>query len=178
MAKYEDQSLEDLRTMAELKDIDFKKNIGKDALIKKLVEFDNSEIEEDDTPVKEGKTPKKTLKQKLKEMDIVKRVKISCNDPQFKGRNGVSLKVGNKYKMVGKFVPFDTAWHVQVPVLEALKNKRWRETKMKTTPDGMKIPVTRIRPAYSIEYLDDLTPDEIKKLAAEQAARGTFTEEQ
>ena len=171
----EEKSLSELKDIAEELQLDFPKNIGKAKLLEKIQE---DELAVEGKPAKmEGVKPKKkeTTAELTKRMNVLKRVIVSSNDPQQKGRNGYSLKVGNAKVMVGKFIPYDTVWHIQEPVLKALRNKRWRETKFKTDPaTGNKYPVVTMRPAFVIEELPPLTRGELEKLAAEQAARGSI----
>jgi len=174
----EGKELQELRTIAEDLGIEFPKNIGKVKLIDKIVE---AESQEDVTPVQiEGvRVKKKTPAEIKKEMNILKRVRVSPNDPQHKGRNGVTRKIGNKYGVVGKFIPFDTVWHCPEPVYNDLKEAKYRVTKFKTdSVTGMKVAVTKWYPAFVIEDLPQLTAKELKKLAAEQASRGSIPSEE
>ena len=174
-AYLEEKSLSELRDIAEELAIDFPKNIGKAKLLEKIQE---DELAVEGKPANiEGTKPKKkeTVADLSKRMNVLRRVIISANDPQYKGRNGVSLKVGNAKVMVGKFITFDTIWHIQEPIYKVLKGRKWRETKFKTDPaTGNKYPVTTMRPAFVIEDLEPLTKKEIEKLAADQSARGSI----
>lgn len=174
----EGKELHELRTIAEDLGIEFPKNISKLKLIDKIVE---AESKEDVIPTKiEGvKTKKRTPTEIRKEMNVLKRVRVSPNDPQHKGRNGVTRKIGNKYGIVGKFVPFDIVWHIPEPIYNDLKEAKYRVTKFKTdSTTGMKVAQTKWYPAFVIEDLPQLTDKELKKLASEQATRGSIPTEE
>jgi len=175
MSYLQEKSVKQLKVIAEEFGLEFAGNISKEKLIAKI-EADDAAVEGTPVVVEGVKVAKKETPAALKKrMNILKRVRISANDPQYKGRNGVTLQVGNKVAVVGKFTPFDIVWHIQVPVYEALKRKQWRETKFKTDPaTGNKFPVVTMRPAFVIEVLEPLTSKELDKLAAEQAARGSI----
>ena len=176
MSEYlEGKSLSELRDIAEELGLEYPKNIGKAKLLV-LIEADDAAVQGKPTII-EGVKPKKkeTGAEIKKRMNILKRVRISASDPQYKGRNGVSMQIGNKTTIVGKFIPFDTIWHIQEPVYNALKRRQWRETKFVTDrTTGMKVPKVTMRPAFVIEDLPALTQKELDKLASEQAARGSI----
>jgi len=171
----ESKTLSELRDVADELGIEFAKNIGKQKLLDRII------ADDDDTEgVVEGVKIKKreTVAEIKKRMNKIVRVRISSSSPHFKGRNGVSQQVGNKHVVVGKFIPFNTEWHVQEPVLESLKRKTWRETKFKTDPTtGNKIPVVNVYPAFNIEILTPLTAKELKTLAKDQSSRGSIPSE-
>ena len=180
MSEYlEEKTLPELRDIADDLAIDYPKNISKAKLMAKI-EDDGDEAVADIPAKVEGITPKKkeTKTELKKRMNILRRVRISANDPQYKGRNGISLQVGNAITIVGKFIPFDTVWHVQQPVYDVLKRRQWRETKFvtdKTT--GMKVPKVTMRPSFVIEDLEPLTQKELDSLASDQSARGAIPNE-
>lgn len=179
MSNYlEEKTLPELRDIATDLAIEYPKNIGRDKLIAKIL-ADDETVE--DKPAKiEGVEVKKAMtpSEIKKAMQVLKRVRISANDPQLKGRNGVSMKVGNKYGVVGKFIPFDTIWHIQDPIYAALMRRQWRETKFVTDrTTGAKVPKVTMRPAFSIEVLEPLTQKELNRLAIDQSARGAIPTE-
>ena len=172
------KELSELRGIAENLGIEFAKNIGKNKLIE-LIVADEDAVDGKPTQV-EGVVAKKkeTPAEIKKRMNILKRVRISCNDPQYKGRNGVTKQVGNSTAMVGKFVPFDVIYHVQVPIYDLLKAQTYNQTKFVTDrTTGMKVPVVTTHKAFVIEDLDPLTEKELKALAADQSSRGSIPTE-
>lgn len=177
----EKKDLTELRDIADELGIDYPKTIGKVKLIDKILD-DEAESQSPTILSKEveGVAPKKkeSASEIKKRMNKLVRCRISSNDPQYKGRNGVTLQVGNKTTVVGKFIPFNTIWHVQEPVFKSLKAKTYRQTTFKTDrTTGLKVPVTNVYPSFVIEELPQLTEAELKKLAAEQAARGSIPNE-
>ena len=165
----EEKELSELKAIADDLAIEYPRNISKKKIIDKIIDD-----EEDTVGSAEGIKVKKqmTRAEIERSMDEMVRVRISPNAPRYKGLNGVSKKVGNKYKVVGKFIPFDIVWHVQRPILESLKNEKFRETKFKTDPiTGNKYPITKEKKALVIEELPPITAEELKKLAADQRAR-------
>ena len=179
LEELESKNLSELREIADSLAIDYMKNIGKAKLIEKIIADENLV---NGTPKEvEGVVVKKneTVTQMKKRMSILVRCRISANDPQYRERNFISMQVGNAKHVVGKHVPFDTIWHVQKVVLDRLKLRTYRQTKFKTDRvTGNKTPITTIKPSFAIEILPALTAKELKKLAAEQAARGSVDVEQ
>ncbi len=169
------KTLSELRDVADELGIEFAKNISKQKLLDKIIEDDN----ETEGVVEGIKIKKKESAAEIKKrMNKIVRVRISSGSPHYKGRNGVSHQVGNRTTVVGKFIPFNTVWHIQEPVLEALKRKTWRETKFKTDPmTGNKVPVVNVHPTFNIEVLTPLTSKELKALAKEQSSRGSIPSE-
>ena len=165
-----DKGISELKEIADDLGVDYAKNISKSKLIL-LIEDDG-----ESTPVIEGvKVKKQTIAEIRKEMDILIRCRVSSTDPMYQGRNGVTMQVGNKHKIVGKFIPFNTIWHMQKPVYDSLMRKQWRETKFITdTVTGNKIAKTTLRPSFIIEKLDPLTRKELSNLAKDQSARGSI----
>lgn len=178
MSYLEGKSLPELRDIADELGIEYAANIGKVKLLEKI-QADDKAVEGKPTKVEGVKVKKRETAADIKKrMNKLIRIRLSASDPQYQGRNGVTMQVGNKTNIVGKFIPFDTVWHIQEPVLNSLKKRQWRKTVFKTDrTTGMKVPHTTMHPSFIIEVLPDLTESELKKLAAEQAARGSIPTE-
>ncbi len=179
-AYLEGKELHELREIATELGIEFPGNVGKKKLISRITEDDKevngspTKVEIEGVKVKKKETPTEIRKR----MNILRRVRISANDPQYKGRNGVTRQVGNRHGVVGKYIPFDVSWHCQEPVYQDLKAQKYRQTKFKVdTTTGMKVPVTTWHPSFVIEELPALTDADLKKLAADQSARGSIPNE-
>jgi len=174
MNAYIDKSIQELRGIAEDLGIEFAKNIGKNKLIGLLIADDDAA--EGTTKVEGVKVTKEATPAEIrKSMDKLIRCRVSSSDPMYKGRNGVTMQVGNKLKVVGKFIPFNTIWQMQQPVYESLSRKQWRETKFVTDKvTGNKIAKTTMHPSFVIEILPQLTEKELKNLAKDQSARGSI----
>jgi len=170
------KELQELRDIATELAIEYPKNISKVKLIDKIV-ADDLAVEGNPTVEVEGikRKKKETVTEMKKRMNKLKRVRISSNDPMYKGRNGVSKQVGNAQVMVGKHIPFDIVWHIQEPVFNSLKKQTYRTTKFKTDKvTGNKIPYTTRNKSFVIEVLEQMTAKELKALAADQSARGSI----
>ncbi len=174
----EGKELSELKTIATELGIEYSGNIGKVKLIDKIMK-DEEEVNGSPIKVEGVKVAKKETAADIKKrMNKLVRLRVSSNDPQYKGRNGVTRQIGNKYGVVGKFIPFNTIWHCQDPVYQDLKAQKYRETKFKTDrTTGMKTPVTTWHPSFVIEVLPALTDKELKQLAADQSARGSIPTE-
>jgi len=169
--RLEGKDLSELKAIADELALEYPKNIGKAKLIDKIL------ADEEDTVAVEGAKveKKKSVAEIKKDMDKLIRCKVFATDPQYNGRNGVTLQVGNKHKVVGKFIPFNTIWHMQEPVYESLKRRQWVETKFITDPaTGSKIPKRTVHQSFNIEVLPPLTKKELEDLAKAQAARGSI----
>ena len=177
MNAYIDKSVQELRGIAEELGIEFPKNISKAKLTGLLIADD--EAASGTTKVEGVKVTKEATPSEIrKEMDKLIRCKVSSSDPMYKGRNGVTMQVGNKLKVVGKFIPFNTIWHMQQPVYDSLMRKQWRETKFVTDKvTGNKIAKQTMHPSFNIELLPQLTVKELKNLAKDQSARGAIDQD-
>lgn len=98
----------------------------------------------------------------------LKRVLITCNDPQKADQTGDIISVSNG--IVGNirfYFHFNKPWHVPEIVLETLKEQKlFLHSSRK---DGMEI-VTREVPRYNIQELPPLDEKGRERIAAKQAA--------
>lgn len=174
----ETKELSELREIATELALEFPKNISKAKLIDKII-ADEEEVNGVYTEAKTVKAKPETVAQLKKRMSNLIRCKVSARDPQFHGRRGVTMQVGNSHEVVGKFIPFNVVWHAQEPVIQSLRRKKFRETRFETAPDGKtQIPVTTFHESFLIEELPQLTDKELKQLAADQSARGSIPKKQ
>ena len=102
------------------------------------------------------------------------RVNVSCKDPMKSAWEGEIISVGND--VIGdikKYIPFDTeeGWHVPQMIINVLESKECTVFKQKRGKDGKNVSDTKQIKAYSIEYLDALTGEEMDELARDQTAR-------
>ncbi len=104
------------------------------------------------------------------------RVILRCNNDNKKEWKGEIFKVANSLHAFTRFVPFDNekGWHIERAIFDTIKEKKCQKFKEKKLPNGMKSRIGFLVNEYTIEVLPDLTPDELKDLAAEQAARGSI----
>jgi hypothetical protein len=98
----------------------------------------------------------------------LRRVMITCNDPQKADQSGDIISVSNgEVGSLRFYFHFNKPWHVPEIVLETLKeSKLFLHSSRK---DGREI-VTREVPRYNIQYLDPLDEKQRERIAAKQAA--------
>jgi len=102
------------------------------------------------------------------------RVNVTCKDPMKSAWEGEIISVGND--VIGdikKYIPFNTedGWHVPQMILNVLESKECTVFKQKRGRDGKSVNEPKQIKAYSIEYMEPLTQDEISELARDQVAR-------
>jgi hypothetical protein len=111
---------------------------------------------------------------------ILRRVKITNLDPADAELHGAVITVMNKYTgKVSKFIPFgegsENGYHIPQIILNQLQAQKFVIRKAKKGGQfGVKTYNTNLVPKYNIEFLPDLTPEELKNLADRQAASGTI----
>lgn len=124
--------------------------------------------------------PEKSRKQAIRhrihaeEMRLI-RCQIYNNNPHKSDLRGEIISVGNKYLgNVRKFIPFGEAtengYHIPNIIYKNLIRRKYQQVKAVKQNDGTEKIVTRLAPEYTVVVLDPLTEEELKELAAEQAA--------
>ena len=133
-----------------------------------------------DEPVEEpeAEEPKKKLTPRVLAKKIggkLRRVRITCHDPQFKKHNGLVRAAGSSLYFKKRFVPFNRITHIEQVIYDFMKrtNYQWFEEKV-NRETGRKYKVPRTSPAFVIEDLPDLTPKELEELGKDQTARGAI----
>jgi hypothetical protein len=117
-------------------------------------------------------TPKARAK---KEGGKLMRVRVTCNDPQFKKHPGVIRAAGSTLYFVRRFIPFNRITHIEKVLYDFLKRSEYQWFEEKTNRStGRKYKVPRTSPAFVIEDLPALTPKELEELAKDQRARGAI----
>lgn len=164
-------------------------NIGIDALRKKinekLAEPENQPMPDPDpTPMVAPAAPAEPKvmtradiikKQRAEQMRLV-RVRIANMNPSKADLHGEIVTVRTKYLgIIKKFVPFgeatDNGYHIPYILYQELKDRKFLQTTVKKSRNGAQmLPKTRWVPEFNLEVLPDLTPKELEKLAAQQAA--------
>jgi hypothetical protein len=130
-----------------------------------------------------GKTPtrKLTTRERVRR-DALKlvRVRITNMDPKKKDLAGEILAVGNKYTgVIRKFVPYgevtDDGYHIPQILYDELNDRRFLNIRVsKDRRTGQTKTDTSWAKEFALEVLPQLTPDELAKLAAAQAAAGSI----
>ena len=108
------------------------------------------------------------------------RVVVTPNDPLMTAYPGLIFTVGasgiNKGQMVKKFVPFNNeeGWHVPNIILQQIEHAEMQKFKTVTMPNGEKQLEPYITKKFNVRILDPLTPAEMDRLTASQAANPSF----
>lgn len=111
----------------------------------------------------------------IEEATKLVRCRIVNMNPMRKESKGEYFSISNK--MIGtikRFVPFDLEWHVEDALVNMIKDAKFRKTLEEPDGKGGKISRNVFIPAYSVEILPHLTTQQLKDLAADQAARGAI----
>jgi hypothetical protein len=169
-----------LKAKADLLGVTYSNNITIDQLRKKIAEAQaDPEVEETDET--ENEAPKALTsaeiraKQKAEQLRLV-RVRIANMNPSKASLGGEIVTVRTKYLgIIKKFVPFgeatDEGFHLPFILYTELKNRKFLQTKVKKEKNGQQmLPVSRWVPEFSLEVMPDLTPEELQRLANQQAA--------
>jgi hypothetical protein len=179
-----------LKSRAKMMGIAFSNNISLDTLkerIRQKMENEaadaKAEPEDDDFPAAPAaaaaKLQPQTLRQKLHQENMrLIRLRITNLDPKKRELPGEIFTVANEYLgTVRKFIPFgaatDNGYHVPYVIYKALKKRQFLSISTRKIPGTDKTSVEqRLVPEFALEVLPPLTPQEIAKLAASQAAAG------
>ena len=114
----------------------------------------------------------------------LKRVRVTNLDPNDSALDGAIKTAYNKYTgKVSKYIPFgeenEQGYHIPQILLSVLLDERYtmqKEVKQRgqISAFGVKQYKTVLMPKFNIEFLPELTKDEIKGLAQDQTARGAI----
>jgi hypothetical protein len=120
-------------------------------------------------------TPMQKRLAHIAEMTKLVRLRISNLNPAKKAWPGEIISCGNsRTGIIRKFVPFGEAseegYHVPHFVYLTMKDRKFNSIKTRKGPNGKTIIDQRLVPEFALEVLEPLTPDELAKLAAKQAA--------
>lgn len=171
---------ETLIDRANLMGLDFKGNISTDKL-RTLVNGEiKPEIEDAPEPVKpvkgtmtQAQFDQKQLIAKRRQMSRLRRVVISCNDPQMKDWDTTPyMHISNALISLPKIVvPLNVDWHVQQAYIDLLKGQTCGIPVKAKDEKGRPITKRKSIKKYNIAFLDDLTNDELDELKAAQISR-------
>lgn len=178
-----------LKQRADIMGIPYKSNIGVDTLKRKIEAHQNQDDEaiEDDSDDEDevvAAPKKRRLTKEEKEQQIrddvqkrglaLVRVRIANMNPAKNDLDGEIITVANKYLgNVSKFIPFgdksDGGYHIPRVILNDLRARKFQQVTVRKVK-GKLVTKTRMVPEYMVEELPMLTPEELEKLAARQAA--------
>lgn len=182
--------LDMLKARARMMAIPFSNNIGIDALRAKVnAKIDGEEIPGDatdsdpqvnaldptgaDAPPK-GETVQEMRTRLLLESTKLVRLRITNLDPKKKDLPGEIISVGNEFiGTIKKYVPFgeatDNGYHVPHIIYEELKSRQFLNIRTSKKAGQINVESSWAR-EFALEVLDPLTPEELARLAASQAA--------
>lgn len=110
-----------------------------------------------------------------RKMGSLVRVRVQCMNPNKKAWPGEIISVGSsRLGTFKKYVPFgsDQPYHVPYIIYQELRDRKCRVTVERTLSDGKKISEGKLIPEFVVERLPDLTHQELKDLADQQARAG------
>lgn len=166
-----------LKARADLLKIPYSNNISL-AKLKERIEKHMAKDEDEVDEIEEVVETKAALRTRLiKEATCLIRVRVTNMNPAKAAFPGEIFTVANS--MVGtirKFIPYgagtEAGYHIPYAIYEMIKRKKFTLTKKEVGPNGSPVFNKYERKEFAIEVLDPLTPEELQKLAAEQAATG------
>ena len=174
-----EELLAGLKRKADLLGVTYSNNIGIDSLRTRIAEAQAENKPDDETEAVAA--PKLTSKMAIRQKQRAEQLKlIRCRivnmNPNKSEITGEFVTVRTKYLgTVSKMIPFgdetDNGYHIPYILYKELKSRQFLQTKVKKSKNGQqRLPVSRWVNEFSIEVLEPLTPEELKKLAAQQAA--------
>lgn len=173
------QAIAALKRKADTMGVTYRENVSVATLQKliqdKLEPKGESKDKADETKGAASET--KDAETLIKEAHKLVRVIILPNE-QTKASNHESELVSAGNSVVGtvtRLVMFGVEWHVEQIILNALREKKFQMfTKSKESRYNQDVVTTKYLPAYNIQVLDQLTPDELDDLARQQQRSGAI----
>jgi hypothetical protein len=160
--------LEVLKERATKIGIQFHPAIGVDKLRDKV----NAALsEEEPEPEESPKEVMLTRKQRKDAASKLVRVRLTCMNPTKRDWTGEFFCVANTLIEHKVFVPFnaDDGWHVPHMIYEMIRDRKCQVFFNKKV-NGATVRVGKLIKEFGVELLPDLTSEELKELAAVQAA--------
>ena len=177
----EEAELAALKERAKMMGLKLSPKIGLERLKAKIEAKLNPTVEEDVDPGEETEIQRKARirKKQITEQMVLIRCRIANLNPSKRDLRGEIFTVANKYVgTVRKIIPYgeatDNGYHIPNIIYEQLKTRKFLQVNTRNDRSaGNQIVVDqRWVPEFSIEVLPQLTPEELDKLAASQAAAG------
>jgi hypothetical protein len=189
--------LEVLKDRARVMGITFSPNIGVEALRARIEAKMNGEDEKSqeqeapqqaqneinplgETPTDRPLTMSELRKKIIAEQTRLVRIRITNMDPKKKDLPGEIITVANEFMgTIKKYVPYGEAtengYHVPYCIYDFLKERRFLDIRTKRDKKGQIQTTANYVREFAIEVLDPLTPEELARLANQQAASGSVT---
>lgn len=161
--------LDDLKAQADALGISYRENIGVDTLKEKILKFQGS-LEE----VEQESESEKIARMRAECLKLI-RVIVTPMDPMKRNYQGEVISVSNSLLgVVKKFVLFNAPYHLPKILVDELREKKFQTFQTKKAPGGQEIRQAKSIPAYGIQELAPLTPEELKELGKIQQARSSI----
>ena len=162
--------LESLRARADMLGIEYRHNTGV-VKLRNLVNQAMNPVEEIVTaPVKQTEAQK--VAEARDEAAKLIRIRITCMNPNKKNWEGEIFSVGSaKLGTFKKFVPFDApdGWHVPNIIHNMIEDRKCSVFYTHTSSSGAKTRKSKLVPEFSIDILPQLSAEELRNLARQQA---------
>jgi len=175
----EKTELELLKEKADIMGIKYHAAIGLVKLKAKVNEVLTDEPKEEKAEVVNAPTVAETLaakRQRLrKAANALKRVRLTCMNPNKKKWKGEFFSVSNRYiGTIKKFIPFEApdGWHIPVVLLDMIRDREFL-TFYTEKVNGQDVKRTKTVREFAIETLPRLTKAELQALAKVQAVNRT-----
>lgn len=138
---------------------------------KQAEEIKNIRPEDVPQPISAAAMERRLFEEKKREANRLVRIRVQCMDPTKKEWPGEIISVGSaKLGTFKKYIPYNNEpYHVPKIIYQELKERKCTVFITETLPNGQKTRKGKLVPAYAIEVLPPLTPQEIKDLAQRQA---------
>ena len=175
-----------LKQRADLLGISYSNRIGIDALKQKIAEkvagaepkAETKEVDEND--LTEGQKAVRLRQQMQAEHMRLVRLRITNLNPNKKELRGEIFTVANRFLgIVKKFIPYGEAtedgYHVPHVIYEQLRERKFLSIRTyRDKTNGQIVVEQKWVPEFALEVLPQLTVEELKLLAAAQAAAGSI----
>lgn len=172
----ETDDLDELRSQADSLGIKYHPATGADKLKAKIAAHINAEAAaaapQEVAPITQAQFEEEQFKLRKGNAGKLVRVRVTCMNPAKKEWDGEIISVGSaKIGTYKKFVKFNTenGWHIPFIIYEYMKEKKCAVYYNVETQGGKKIRKSRSVNEFSIEILPELTDEELKALARQQA---------
>lgn len=167
-----------LKEKADLLGVEYKPNIS-DAKLLELIEdkMKPTSVEVEKPKAKAERTDEEvvqdTIAEQRKAMTKLRRVIISCNDPQMKEYESTPFySISNSVITLPKItVPLNVEWHIPQAYYDLLKDMTCGIPVKGKDGKGRTVTVRKEIKKYNIQDLPDLTPEELQELKQMQIMR-------
>ena len=164
--------LEVLKERADLMGIQYSGNIGVDKLRERVEEALAKTAKKDS--VANTSDQNERYNALRKEATKLIRVRVTCLNPNKKHSDGEYVRTGNRVvKTIGRFLPFEKETHLENMLVNNLRDRMYPIVAEEKNSEGKMVPIRKLRREFQIEILPQLTEEELKDLAADQARRGS-----